>query len=73
MLNFVNSFFVGLFLDVFCNRWRGVSVRWGMGVEYSHVKEGTLKTSSPLAATSSLAPSSVMAEVPERAWLSDWL
>ena len=37
-----------------------------MGVENSHVKEGTLKATSqkPLAATSSLASSSVMAEVP---------
>ena len=25
----------------------GLPVRWGMGIEYSHVRKGTLKTPSP--------------------------
>ena len=47
----------------------GLSVRWGIGVEYSHGKEGMLKAPSqnPLAVMSSLAPSSVMAKAHERA------
>ena len=42
--------FVGSFLDVLVFSvagGEGLSVRWGMGIEYPHVKEGTLKTPSP--------------------------
>ena len=71
MLDFSNSLFVGLFLDVLVfsvKGGEGLSVRWGMGIKYSPVK-GTLKrpSQSLLAVTSSLAPSSVMAEVPQKA------
>ena len=41
MLDFSNSLFVGSFLGVlifFVTGGEGLSVRWGMGVEYSCIK-----------------------------------
>ena len=55
------------FFDVFVfpvTSVEGLTIRWSMGIEHSRSKGPPQK---PLAATSSLAPSSVMAEAPESA------
>lgn len=72
MLDFLNSLFVGLFLDVFVfsvTGGEGLSVYGAWGLNTPTSKKAHLKClpKNPIAMAPSLAPSSVIAEVPERA------
>ena len=78
MLDFSNSLFVGLFLDVFVfsvTGEEGLSVYGAWGLNTPTSKKAHLKClpKNPIAMASSLAPSSVIAEVPERAEPLQWL
>ena len=66
MLDFSNSFFVGLF-SVAGGEGCLLDGAWGLNILTSKKARSKHPPQNTLAATSSLAPSSVMAEVPERA------
>ena len=70
MLDFADSLFVGSFLEVLMfsvASGEGLSIPRSMWVEDPNVEKGTFETTPPETTTSSLAPSSIMAEAPESA------